>query len=75
VRSGEAGAASALRKIRSFPKLEPFEIDLVPRPFGKVDAGEGHAHVFIGRITPPFVPDVLALCRKGKKEGLVVFFG
>jgi hypothetical protein len=34
----------ALRKIRIVAEFEPFEIDHVPRRFGKIDAGEGHAH-------------------------------
>ncbi|MGH6794053.1 MAG: hypothetical protein ACREDD_12245 [Methylocella sp.] len=58
-------------------KFEPREIDLVHWLFGKVDAGESHAHVFVGWIAPPCVPGVLALGREGKKVRLIVclFFG
>ena len=65
----------APRKIRIVPEFESGEIDLVPRRFGKVDAGESYVNVFIGRITPPCVPCVLALCREINKEDLDMFVG
>ncbi|MGC2222121.1 MAG: hypothetical protein WA624_07025 [Methylocella sp.] len=56
----------ALRKICMVAEFEALEIDLIFRRFGKVDAREGHAHVFIGWIAPPCVPGALSLCRKVK---------
>ena len=64
----------APRKIRIVAELKPREIDLVLRRFGKVDAGVGHAHVFVGRIAPAFQASLPFAARARKKAWSYVGF-
>jgi hypothetical protein len=47
-------------------EFEALEIDLI-RCHGKVDAGEGHPHVFIGRAPPWFQASLPFAARARKK--------